>query len=176
MDSFVSLAAVETLRTAIERGAMYRLSRGDANFGGRNLLRLDAVRDFIDAPATCALLAPFGSDLIAVCALFFDKTAAANWPVAWHQDLSVALAARSEIDGWIAWSLKGGVVHAQPPVAILERMITLRLHLDDCGADNGPLRVLPAVMPRAGSRKPASRAGAQTWRRRPALDRQVLRC
>ena len=30
----------------------------------------------------------------------------------------------------------------QPPVAVLERMLTVRLHLDDCGADNGPLRVV----------------------------------
>jgi ectoine hydroxylase-related dioxygenase (phytanoyl-CoA dioxygenase family) len=27
-------------------------------------------------------------------------------------------------------------------VPVLERMLTVRLHLDDCGVDNGPLRVL----------------------------------
>jgi ectoine hydroxylase-related dioxygenase (phytanoyl-CoA dioxygenase family) len=30
-----------------------------------------------------------------------------------------------------------------PPREILEQMLALRLHIDDCGPDNGPLRVLP---------------------------------
>jgi len=30
-----------------------------------------------------------------------------------------------------------------PPVSILENVLTLRVHLDDCRSDNGPLRVLP---------------------------------
>src|SRR5262249_15183378 len=30
-----------------------------------------------------------------------------------------------------------------PPLDILEQMIAVRVHLDDCGAKNGPLRVLP---------------------------------
>jgi ectoine hydroxylase-related dioxygenase (phytanoyl-CoA dioxygenase family) len=37
------------------------------------------------------------------------------------------------------------VPHVQPPVEILERMITIRLHLDDCNEDNGALRVLPGT-------------------------------
>ena len=40
------------------------------------------------------------------------------------------------------WSVKKGVVHVQPPASVLENMLTLRVHLDDCDADNGPLRVL----------------------------------
>jgi ectoine hydroxylase-related dioxygenase (phytanoyl-CoA dioxygenase family) len=31
----------------------------------------------------------------------------------------------------------------EPPQALLEQMFTLRLHLDDCGPDNGPLKVVP---------------------------------
>ena len=31
----------------------------------------------------------------------------------------------------------------QPPPQILGSMVTVRLHLDDCSADNGALRVLP---------------------------------
>ena len=30
----------------------------------------------------------------------------------------------------------------QPPMEILERMLTIRLHLDDCDSENGALRVL----------------------------------
>jgi ectoine hydroxylase-related dioxygenase (phytanoyl-CoA dioxygenase family) len=45
--------------------------------------------------------------------------------------------------GWGNWSIKAGIHHVQPPPEILEQMITLRIHLDESGADNGPLRVLP---------------------------------
>jgi ectoine hydroxylase-related dioxygenase (phytanoyl-CoA dioxygenase family) len=33
----------------------------------------------------------------------------------------------------------------QPPVAFLERVVSVRLHLDDCGVDNGPLKVRPGT-------------------------------
>jgi hypothetical protein len=36
----------------------------------------------------------------AVRGIFFDKTPAANWPVAWHQDLTLAPAARHDKEGW----------------------------------------------------------------------------
>ena len=78
-----------------------------------------------------------------VRSILFDKTPGHNWPVAWHQDLTIALAKRRETDGYRAWSIKDGVPHARPPADLLERMITLRLHLDDCPEENGALRVLP---------------------------------
>jgi len=56
--------------------------------------------------------------------------------------LTLAVAERWEIEGWTNWSVKAGVHHVQPPAAVLESMVTLRIQLDDCGADNGPLRVL----------------------------------
>ena len=31
------------------------------------------------------------------------------------------------------------------PAGVLERMVTLRIHLDDCDEDNGPLEVLPGT-------------------------------
>ena len=78
----------------------------------------------------------------AVKALFFDKTEPANWPVPWHQDLTLAVDGPKDAPGWSAWTVKGGISHAQAPAPLLERMLTLRLHLDDCLADDGPLRVL----------------------------------
>jgi ectoine hydroxylase-related dioxygenase (phytanoyl-CoA dioxygenase family) len=37
------------------------------------------------------------------------------------------------------------VDHVQPPVAILERMMAVRIHLDRADANNGGLRVLPGT-------------------------------
>lgn len=76
-------------------------------------------------------------------ALCFDKHAARNWRVPWHQDLAVALAERHDREGFAAWSVKDGVPHAHPPVELSRRRVALRVHLDDVGADNAPLRMLP---------------------------------
>jgi ectoine hydroxylase-related dioxygenase (phytanoyl-CoA dioxygenase family) len=84
-----------------------------------------------------------GAPARAVRAALFDKSSASNWLVAWHQDLSIAVRTREELAGFRNWSLKQGVWHVQPPWTVLENMLTLRLHLDDCGVDNGPLQVLP---------------------------------
>jgi hypothetical protein len=84
-----------------------------------------------------------GPGCAAVRAIVFDKTPGANWKVSWHQDLTIAVKRRGDLPGYGPWSVKAGVVHVQPPVEVLEQMLTLRLHLDDCGADNGPVRVLP---------------------------------
>lgn len=50
---------------------------------------------------------------------------------------------KREVPGFGPWSLKDGIPHVQPPSSLLERMITLRIHLDDCDASNGALKVLP---------------------------------
>lgn len=57
--------------------------------------------------------------------------------------MTIAVQERREVPGFNAWSVKEGVPHVQPPVEVLERMQTLRLHLDDADASNGALRVLP---------------------------------
>lgn len=50
---------------------------------------------------------------------------------------------RHDAAGWGPWSKKSGVTYAHAPGRVLERVIALRVHLDDSTADNGPLRVLP---------------------------------
>ncbi len=73
--------------------------------------------------------------------LFFDKTPASNWFVPWHQDRTVAVKQKYVLDGFGPWSVKEGVTHVEPPVAILQDMLTLRLFVDDCDAGNGPLEI-----------------------------------
>jgi ectoine hydroxylase-related dioxygenase (phytanoyl-CoA dioxygenase family) len=112
-------------------------------FGARNLLQTRHVAAIASSSALSVHLLPIlGSDYRVVRGLFFDKTEAANWPVLWHQDLSVAVQEERKIEGWTNWSMKRGVLHVQPPATILARMVTARLHLDDCDTDNGPLRVI----------------------------------
>jgi len=114
------------------------------SYGARNLLRnCPAVAALARSQVLRELVAPvLGDAAFPVRALFFDKLAGANWQVGWHQDLSIAVAERMEISGFTGWSVKQGVMHVQPPASVLENMLTLRVHLDDCGEDNGPLRVM----------------------------------
>ncbi|WP_020179334.1 phytanoyl-CoA dioxygenase family protein [Methylopila sp. M107] len=88
----------------------------------------------------------------------FDKTAATNWMVPWHQDRTIAVAERAEVDGFGPWSVKDGVVHVEPPVALLGSMLTLRLFLDPCGTDQGPVEI--ALGSHAAGRVPAGEAAA----------------
>jgi ectoine hydroxylase-related dioxygenase (phytanoyl-CoA dioxygenase family) len=101
------------------------------------LARSTAVRDLV----ACSL----GPSAIPVRAILFDKTPGANWLVPWHQDLTIAVRRRANVAAYGPWSIKGGVPHVQPPVAILEAMLALRIHLDPCDETNGALRVLPGT-------------------------------
>ncbi|WP_310497181.1 phytanoyl-CoA dioxygenase family protein [Sandarakinorhabdus sp.] len=77
----------------------------------------------------------------AVRAIWFDKTPDANWLVPWHQDRTIAVRERREVPGYGPWSVKQGTCHVEPPFALLAAMLTMRLHIDDCPADNAPLEV-----------------------------------
>lgn len=107
------------------------------------------VRNLLTHPTVTRLLANLGGivgpGLVAVKATLFDKRADANWRVAWHQDRAIAVAERIEVDGYGPWSMKAGVIHVEPPTEVLAQMLAVRIHLDDCGPDHGPLRVLPAT-------------------------------
>ncbi|MEJ2425880.1 MAG: phytanoyl-CoA dioxygenase family protein [Candidatus Thiodiazotropha sp.] len=80
-----------------------------------------------------------------VRSVFFDKTADANWNVAWHQDTSIALTSKHEVSGFGPWSEKQGVVHTEPPAEYLANTLTLRIHLDRANAATGVLRVVPGT-------------------------------
>lgn len=78
-----------------------------------------------------------------VRSILFDKTPEQNWPVLWHQDLTIAVADKKDVPGYGPWSFKDGAHHTQPPATLLKRMKTIRLHLDDTDEDNGALLVIP---------------------------------
>ena len=84
-----------------------------------------------------------GSSPNIVRVIYFDKTPNKNWLVTWHQDRTVALNTKEEIEGWGPWSIKDGANHVQPPLEVLNQMITFRLHLDDADENNGCLKVIP---------------------------------
>lgn len=123
--------------------------------GVRNLLDSStAVVDLAQSNTLRALAsAVLGKDCAVVRVIYFDKTPDTNWRVVWHQDLTIAVKSKHATPGYGPWSEKAGVVHVQPPAAILEQMLAVRVHLDDCDSDNGPVRVIPGSH-RAGRLSP----------------------
>jgi hypothetical protein len=115
-----------------------------ASAGMRNLLnRSDLINNF----ASSGLAFATAGDLLGarprpVRAILFDKTADTNWYVTWHQDLSIPVQNRIDIAGYGPWSTKEDILHVQPPAQILEKMVSLRLHLDDCAVDNGAIKFI----------------------------------
>lgn len=121
-------------------------SRG-GTYGLRNLTDvIPEARELVTDPAVASLVtAVLGPQAFMVRATLFDKLPDANWGVFWHQDLSIAIEERHDVPGYHAFTRKAGVVCVQPPVSVMEQILTVRLHLDDCTAENGALRVLPGT-------------------------------
>jgi len=76
-------------------------------------------------------------------AIYFDKPKESNWFVAYHQDLSISVNEKTEEKDYINWTFKRGQYGVQPPIKILENIITIRVHLDDTTSENGALSVIP---------------------------------
>jgi hypothetical protein len=112
--------------------------------GARHLMANLAVMDLAnDERLLAAARAGLGGRAVPFRATLFEKSGASNWLVVWHQDTALPLLQRCESADWGPWSEKAGIVYAHAPAWALERVLALRIHLDDSTAANGPLRVLP---------------------------------
>jgi ectoine hydroxylase-related dioxygenase (phytanoyl-CoA dioxygenase family) len=110
--------------------------------GQRCLLDQPAVRDAalrLRRELTDAGFLP--SSAVALQAIAFDKNPTTNWKVTWHQDVIFPFAKPVSDPGYTLPSVKDDIAYARPPRHVLEAMLAVRLHLDDCDAENGPLRV-----------------------------------
>jgi hypothetical protein len=114
--------------------------------GRRGLLALPEISALARSPRVLDMVRPhLPQEPLPVRAIYFDKYPDANWLVPWHQDLTLAVRERADVPGFGPWSAKEGIPHVQPPIALLERMLAVRLHLDATDMDNGALRVLPGT-------------------------------
>lgn len=140
ISAFVGESTLKSLNADIESAGLTSSRSG----GVRNLAsRAPLVAEFATStPIRTVLRAILGDEARLRRSILFDKTPGANWNLGWHQDLTIAVEQRANIPGYGPWTEKADVTSVQPPVSILEQMITLRLHLDPCTSDNAPLRVL----------------------------------
>ena len=133
-------AQIDSLLTSLEASP---LPRGRA--GSRHAMRHPAIAELArDVRLMRIARAALGGEAIPFKATLFDKGPDANWLVAWHQDTALPLRERRDVLGWGPGSMKDGIAYAHAPAHALDRILALRVHLDDSTAANGPLRVLPA--------------------------------
>jgi hypothetical protein len=112
---------------------------------GVRLFGVEGVRSFLQPAGQVGAIAAWalGGSAQPVRAILFNKTPAANWSLAWHQDRVIAVSRRVDIAGFGPWSRKHGALHVAPPFEVLQSMITLRVHLDTVSQTNAPLLVAP---------------------------------
>lgn len=116
-----------------------RLRAGTRMVGNAEVASLLAPHELVGRKvADCA-----GRPMFPVRAILFDKTEETNWSLSWHQDRTIAVKARRDVPGYGPWTVKQGLPHVQPPFAVTEAMLTVRIHLDDVDETNAPLLIAP---------------------------------
>ena len=84
-----------------------------------------------------------GDNYFVVKSIYFDKPPRSNWYVSYHQDLTISVDKKIAIDGFENWTNKQNQFAVQPPINILENIVTVRIHLDETNENNGALKVVP---------------------------------
>ncbi|MFZ6051517.1 phytanoyl-CoA dioxygenase family protein [Halocola ammonii] len=76
-------------------------------------------------------------------AIYFNKAPQSNWYVTWHQDATINVKEKNHKDGFSGWTKKDTHYGVRPPFEILDKTISVRIHLDQTTEKNGALKVLP---------------------------------
>ena len=84
----------------------------------------------------------FGENYFITKSIYFDKPEKSNWFVAYHQDLTISVNKKVDIDNYGNWTTKQNQFAVQPPKEILEQNFTIRIHIDKTTKENGALKVL----------------------------------
>jgi hypothetical protein len=121
------------------------LAAQPTDHAGVRLFGIPALRPFLcsDGPVGRIPASVLGPNSLAVRAILFDKSAEQNWSLGWHQDRTIAVRERIDVDGFGPWSVKSGTIHVEPPFDLLAGMLTVRVHLDPVSATNAPLLIAP---------------------------------
>ncbi len=85
-----------------------------------------------------------GENYFVVKSIYFDKPEDSNWFVSYHQDLTISVDKKIQLDNYGPWTVKQNQFAVQPPLAILQNIVTIRIHLDDTDEFNGALKVIPS--------------------------------
>ncbi|RXM41925.1 phytanoyl-CoA dioxygenase family protein [Flavobacterium sp. YO64] len=84
----------------------------------------------------------FGTGYFITKSIYFDKPEKSNWFVAYHQDLTISVDKKIDVENFENWTVKQNQYAVQPPKEILENNFTIRIHIDKTTKDNGALKVI----------------------------------
>ncbi|MDB4731376.1 phytanoyl-CoA dioxygenase family protein [bacterium] len=149
LDSVYTLDHLERLRGAVQQlqemnSESVREQAGSV-YAARNVLEIvPEVATLWKTPKLVSLISEvLGADAGLIRALYFDKPPEQTWALPWHKDLLIAVSDETvQLPGYSKPRPRAGVLHTEPPVKVLQSMLTLRIHLDPMTTDNGPLEVL----------------------------------
>jgi hypothetical protein len=137
------------MRAALDPSDLRGLDDAIANLppdqAGIRLYGIAALRPYLSSPGAIWKVAAsvLGEATRPVRAILFDKTPSTNWGLAWHQDRTIVVTRRLEVEGFGPWTVKSGLLHVAPPFDLLAGMVTLRVHLDAVPETNAPLLIAP---------------------------------
>lgn len=84
----------------------------------------------------------FGENYFITKSIYFDKPEKSNWFVSYHQDLTISVDKKVEVENFENWTTKQNQFAVQPSKEILEQIFTIRIHIDKTTKENGALKVL----------------------------------
>lgn len=147
LDNFYSLQDVEEMKQVIAAAVTDKptFRRTNDLFAIRQVLKeIPALHSIIFNHWLKKLISTdLGGQYFVSKSIYFDKPGNSNWFVAWHQDITISVKEKVETSGFGPWTKKQDQYAVQPPVEILQKNFTVRIHLDRTDESNGALKVLP---------------------------------
>ena len=138
------LHTIETAFQQDENFSSIRSSRGTV-FAARNVLEVvpEIATMWRNACLEQLIEETLGENAGLVRALYFDKPSHRSWSLPFHKDMTIAVRDNSiPSTAFSKPTTKADVPHVEAPTPLLQQMLTLRIHLDNVTADNGPLQVI----------------------------------
>jgi ectoine hydroxylase-related dioxygenase (phytanoyl-CoA dioxygenase family) len=147
IDNIYSAEEVQNILTAINNADTSKDTFRKSN-------DLFAIRQFLkEVPETFNLIFTdklksiiqhvLGDNCFVVKSIYYDKPETSNWYVAYHQDLTISVDKKITLETFGPWTIKQNQFAVQPPIDVLENIMTIRIHLDDTDENNGALKVVP---------------------------------
>ncbi len=133
---------IQTIETTRPLSANFR--RSSELFAIRQFLQeIPTVKDLIFTQGFRDFIRNhFGEGYFVSKSIYFDKPPLSNWFVAYHQDLTISVDQKVDLDGFGPWTVKQNQFAVQPPLSILQNNFTIRIHLDHTDRYNGALKVV----------------------------------
>ncbi|WP_055447361.1 WYL domain-containing protein [Lacinutrix mariniflava] len=121
----------------------YIKQNNEQAFGMREVLKkMPELKEILINKNFKKLIKAIDKDAFLTKAIYFDKSPSDNWYVTWHQDVPINVLEKKDVEGFVSWTNKKGVVSVCPPEAISKNTFSMRIHLDDTTGKNGALKVI----------------------------------